>query len=118
MPEPKIRFRYHEPDIDTNRPLVDGQVKIEGFELEVLPWDAEDFDAWDAGAASLPPTLVNGTPDISIPAYPNRKFRLSYIFVNEAAGIEQPGDLEGKRVGLAAWNNPAGMWAKGALQNY
>ena len=31
MPEPKIRFRYHEPDIDTNRPLVDGQVKIEGF---------------------------------------------------------------------------------------
>ncbi len=118
MAEPKIRFRYHEPDIDTNRPLVDGQVKIDGFELEVLPWDAEDYDAWDAGATSLPPTVVSGDIDISIPAYPNRKFRLGYIFVNEAAGIEQPGDLEGKRVGLAAWSNPAGVWAKGALQNY
>jgi 4,5-dihydroxyphthalate decarboxylase len=94
-------------------------VKIEGFELEVLPLDTtERFDAWDAGATSLPPTVVNGNPDVSIPVYPNRKFRLSYIFVNEAAGIEQPGDLEGKRVGLAAWSNPAGMWAKGALQNY
>lgn len=118
MAEPKIRFRYHEPDIDTNRPLVDGQVKIDGFELEVLPWDAEDYDAWDAGATSLPPTVVSGDPDVSIPAYPNRKFRLGYIFVNEAAGIEQPGDLEGKRVGLAAWSNPAGVWAKGALQNF
>jgi len=118
MPEPKMRFRYHEPDIDTNRPLVEGRVKIEGFELEVLPWDAEDYDVWDAGAASLPPTVVNGTPDVSIPVYPNRKFRLSYIFVNESAGIEHPSDLEGKRVALAAWNNPAGMWAKGALQNY
>jgi 4,5-dihydroxyphthalate decarboxylase len=118
MAEPKIRFRYHEPDIDTNRPLVDGQVKIDGFELEVLPWDAEDYDAWDAGATSLPPTVVSGDIDISIPAYPNRKFRLGYIFVNEAAGIEQPGGLEGKRVGLAAWSNPAGVWAKGALQNY
>jgi 4,5-dihydroxyphthalate decarboxylase len=49
--------------------------------------------------------------------YPNRKFRLSVIFVNAAAGIARPRDLEGRRVALAAWSNPAGMWAKGALQN-
>ena len=34
-------------------------------------------------------------PFVSIPAYPNRKFRLQYIFVNNKAGIESPRDLEG-----------------------
>src|SRR2546423_14668790 len=108
MPDPRIRFHYHEPDIDTQRPIVDGSVKIEGFELEIVPDDATHFDAWDAGSSSLPGTLVDGEPDVSIPVYPNRKFRLSYIFVNNAAGIEHPRDLEGKRVALAAWRNPAG----------
>jgi 4,5-dihydroxyphthalate decarboxylase len=117
MPNPKIRFHYHEPDIDTQRPIVEGQVKIEGFDLEIVAPEAHDFDAWDAGSSGLPGTVVEGEPDVSIPAYPNRKFRLSYIFVNNAAGIEHPKDLEGKKVGLAAWRNPAGVWAKGALQN-
>ncbi len=118
MTQPALRFRYHEPDIDTNRPIVEGQVKIEGFDLQVLPNDAEDYDVWEAGSTSLPPTIEAGKPELSIPVWPNRKFRLSYIFVNQAAGIEEPIDLEGKKVGLAAWTNPAGVWAKGALQNY
>jgi len=117
MAEPTMRFRYHEPDIDNNRPIVEGQVKIEGFQLQVLPNDATDYDVWEAGSSSLPPTCVGREPDVSIPVWPNRKFRQSYIFVNSSAGIEQPTDLEGKRVALAAWSNPGGMWAKGALQN-
>jgi hypothetical protein len=89
MAQPKMRFSFHEPDIDTNRPLVEGQVKVEGFDLEVAPWLTEEpFDVWEAGATSLPPTVVEGMPNVSIPAYPNRKFRLSYIFVNETSGIE------------------------------
>jgi len=117
MADPVLRFRYHEPDIDTNRPIVEGQVKIEGFELQVLPNDAPEYDVWELGSSGLPGSAVGREPDVSIPVWPNRKFRQSYIFVNSAAGIEQPGDLEGKRVALAAWNNPGGVWAKGALQN-
>jgi 4,5-dihydroxyphthalate decarboxylase len=114
----KLRFSFHEPDIDTNRPIVEGQVKLDGFDLEILPYQTtEPYEAWDCGASNLPGTVASGTPDVSIPVYPNRKFRLSVIFVNEAARIEHPRDLEGKRVALAAWSNPAGMWAKGALQN-
>jgi 4,5-dihydroxyphthalate decarboxylase len=117
MAEPIMRFRYHEPDIDTNRPIVEGQVKIEGFQLAVLSNDAAEYDVWEAGSSSLPGTLVDGKPAVSIPVWANRKFRQSYIFVNSAAGIQEPGDLEGKRVALAAWSNPGGVWAKGALQN-
>src|SRR4051812_2858440 len=54
-------------------------------------------------------------PYVSIPAFPNRKFRLSYVFVNSAAGIMSPRDLEGKRVFVSS---TAGIWARGALLNH
>jgi 4,5-dihydroxyphthalate decarboxylase len=57
-------------------------------------------------------------PHISIPAFPNRKFRLAYIFVNAKAGIESPKHLEDRRVGIMQWDNTAGVWARGALQHY
>ena len=62
--------------------------------------------------------MPGASAHVSIPAFPNRKFRLSYIYVNSKAGIESPRDLEGKRVGIPQWDNTAGVWARGALQNY
>lgn len=117
MAQPKLRFRYREPEVDTNRPIVEGRVKVEGFELEFDDGTGA-FDAWDCGFGERVVTLAEGLPHISIPAFPNRKFRLAYIYVNCAAGIEHPRDLEGKRVAILAWNNTAGIWARGALQNY
>jgi 4,5-dihydroxyphthalate decarboxylase len=117
MANPKLRLGFREPEVDTNRPLVDGTVKVEGFDLEISDFDDPEFiDAWDASFGGLMQTKGRGDhPYISIPAYPNRKFRLSYIFVNSASGIESPKDLEGKRVFVSS---TAGVWARGALQNY
>ena len=110
-----LRFRFFEPSIDTNLPLTDGTVRIEGFDLECVSGEA---DAWDQGFGALMGLKVGGAPYVCIPAFPNRKFRLSYIQVNTAAGLRTPKDLEGRRVGIPQWNNTAGMWARGALQNY
>ena len=121
MANPKIRFRFREPTVDTNLPLTDGTVKIEGFDLEVIESsEAERFDAdaRDEGFGALVQRKVQEAPDVCIPAFPNRKFRLSYIYVNSASGIESPKDLEGRRVGISGWGNTAGVWARGALQNY
>lgn len=117
MREPKLRFRFREPTIDTNIPITDGTVKVEGFEIEIIS-GAGDADAWDAGFGELFRSKVAGAPYISIPAFPNRKFRLSYIFVNNAAGINSPRDLEGRRVGIFSWDPAACLWARGALQHY
>ena len=117
MPNPKLRFYFREPTIDTNIPITDGTVKIDGFDFEFV--NSEDqADAWDCGFAARVRAYAKGLPHISIPAFPNRKFRLSYIFVNSQAGIESPRDLEGKRVGILQWDNTAGVWARGALQHY
>ncbi|HVA23507.1 MAG TPA: hypothetical protein VMW62_03865 [Chloroflexota bacterium] len=115
MPNPKLRFRFFEPDVDTNLPLIDGAAKIQGFDLERASGEA---DAWEQGFGALMGLMVAGAPCICIPAFPNRKFRLSYIQVNSAAAIASAKDLEGKRVGIPQWNNTAGVWARGALQNY
>jgi 4,5-dihydroxyphthalate decarboxylase len=117
MPIPKLRLYFREPTVDTNMPITDGTVKVEGFEFEIVKRE-DDADAWDCGFAARVRAHARGLAHVSIPAFPNRKFRLSYIYVNARAGIESPRDLEGKRVGIPQWDNTAGVWARGALQHY
>ena len=117
MTTPKLKFYFREPTIDTNLPITDGTVKIDGFEWEFVPDEAQ-ADAWDCGFAARVRSFAKREKHISIPAFPNRKFRLAYIFVNSKAGIERPRDLEGKRVGIMQWDNTAGVWARGALQHH
>jgi 4,5-dihydroxyphthalate decarboxylase len=112
-----IRLHLREPTIDTNRPIADGTVPIKGFEMRLVG-RPEDADAWDCGFAARMASVGENPPCVSIPAFPNRKFRQSYVYVNERAGIEAPRDLERKRVGIYAWANTAGIWARGALQDY
>jgi 4,5-dihydroxyphthalate decarboxylase len=114
---PKLKFYFREPTIDTNMPITDGTVKIEGFDWEFVR-EEDEADAWDCGFAARVRAYAQGLPHISIPAFPNRKFRLAYVFVNSKAGIETPKRLEGKRVGIMQWDNTAGVWARGALQHY
>jgi 4,5-dihydroxyphthalate decarboxylase len=116
MANPKLRFKFREPTVDTNLSITDGTVPIEGFDLEVIT--SGEPDARDEGFGALVQRKVAGAPDICIPAFPNRKFRLSYVYVNTNAGIEAPKDLEGKSVGILGWGNTAGVWARGALQEY
>jgi 4,5-dihydroxyphthalate decarboxylase len=116
MTTPKLRFYFREPTIDTNVPITDGTVKIEGFDFEFVRSE-DEADAWDCGFAARVRAYAAGLPHTSIPAFPNRKFRQSYIFVNSQAGIESPRELEGRRVGILQWDNTAGVWARGALQH-
>ena len=85
MPNSKLRFYFREPTVDTNMPITDGTVKVEGFELEIVKRE-DDADAWDCGFAARVRAHARGLAHVSIPAFPNRKFRLSYIYVNSKAG--------------------------------
>ncbi len=116
MANPKLRFYFREPTIDTNIPITDGTVKLEGLDFDFVGSE-DEADAWDCGFAARVRAYAKGLPHISIPAFPNRKFRLAYIFINAKAGIESPRQLEGKRVGILQWDNTAGVWARGALQH-
>src|SRR5947207_8403999 len=120
--------RVGRADRDLSTAIVDGTVQVAGFDLDIAHStnDGEihsmlrdgKIDACEYSFGGYMGDRSRGVPYIAIPAFPNRKFRLSYIFVNSAAGIDSPKDLEGKRVGILLWSNTAGIWARGALQHH
>jgi 4,5-dihydroxyphthalate decarboxylase len=126
MADQKLRIGLAQHDI--NMPILDGTVKAEGFELEITSGTDDgaihallrdgSVDVCEYGFATLVQDKANGVPFVAIPAFPNRKFRLSYIYVNAKAGINSARDLEGKRVGVPGWSNSCNVWARGALQHY
>ncbi len=113
---------------DINRGLIDREVQPQGIDLTVITASSPErhwrmgrhleFDACEFSMSSYlmfhdrPPS-----PFVAIPAFPHRRFRHSFIFVNTGAGIQGPKDLEGRTVGLRSWQTTAGLWVRGILQD-
>ena len=54
-------------------------------------------------------------PFVALPVFPSRFFRHSSIYVNAAAGIREPADLIGKRIGTPEYQMTAPVWIRGIL---
>jgi len=57
-------------------------------------------------------------PFIAIPVFPSRFFRHSCIYVNADAGIREPKDLIGKRIGTPEYQMTAPVWIRGILAEH
>lgn len=115
-------------DYDRTRPLQDGRVEVEGVDLTYLPLRVEetfwrmlryqDFDAAEMSMGSFLMSRDKGFPRfVAIPVFPSRAFRHSCIYINTEAGIRQPKDLVGKRVGVPEYQITMAVWARGILQH-
>lgn len=112
---------------DRTQALIDGTVNPEGLELNwlVLPYQElwvrmlnyYEFEASELSLSSYIIARTQGKPLIAIPVFPARAFRHSYIFVNSKSGIRTPGDLMGKKVGLAEFQQTATVWVRGVLEH-
>lgn len=109
------------------RPLCDGRVKMEDFELDAVPFENDGqgheeflsgkFDSGEFSLANYCALKSRGGPYMAIPVFPNRKFRHSYIFVPENSPLREPGQLKGKKVGIPGWLNTCGLWARGIMSD-
>ena len=109
------------------RPLCDGRIGMENFELKAVSFAEdgqghEEFLAgkYDAGEFSLANYLALKSHEdtmMAIPVFPNRKFRHSYIFVRDDSPLEEPAQLKGKRVAISGWLNTCALWVRGILSD-
>ena len=110
-----------------------GLVKPEGITLEYetrIPVhsifvDMAEHEAFDVSEMSLAlyitkrsRALAGGEPFpfVALPVFPSRVFRHGNFFINRKRGIETPGDLEGKRIGIQEYRQTAGVWMRGILR--
>lgn len=117
---------------DRTRALCDGRVPVEGVDLRYIALEPEEtffrmarhreFDVSELSLSTYLVTLAGGGPDVgpfvAIPVFPSRMFRHSSVYVNVAAGIRRPSDLEGRRVGVAEYQLTANVWVRGMLEEY
>ena len=115
-------------DYDLLRPLVDGTVEPPGMELNVLTMASperhgrmlrhEEFDICELSLVAYLLSWERKRAFTAIPVFPHRRFRHGYMVKRTSCGIEQPSDLNGKRVGLDTLQNSAGLWMRGILQDH
>jgi 4,5-dihydroxyphthalate decarboxylase len=121
-----LRLTLASGHYDRTEALRDGRVRPEGIELtylmlsvEEIFWRMARYREFDASEFSLGGYLVRrgrGADDlIAIPVFPSRFFRHSCVFVHADAGIAEPGDLRGKRVGVPEYEMTAAVWVRGFL---
>jgi 4,5-dihydroxyphthalate decarboxylase len=78
----------------------------------------QEFDVAEMSLSSYTVSLFKpDKPFIAIPVFPSRFFRHSCIYVNASAGIREPKDLIGKKVGNPEYQMTAPVWIRGILQD-
>ena len=115
-------------DYDRTRPLVDGRVRPEGINpnisvlrpREIFPRMLQDRE-FHAAEMSLASYVIlkarDKCPFVAIPVMLSKIFRHDCIYVRPDAGISEPADLRGKRVGLPQYSSTAGVFIKGLVQH-
>jgi len=125
----KLRMTLGCWNYDRTRALMDGSVQPDGIDLNYLNMPVEEtffrmlrhreFDCAEMSLSSYSVSL--GKPErpfVAIPVYPSRFFRHSCIYVNAQAGIKEPKDLIGKRVGNPEYQMTAPVWIRGILSDH
>jgi 4,5-dihydroxyphthalate decarboxylase len=113
---------------DRIRPIMDGQVRIEGCNTIVLPMKPDEcfyrafsnaeFEVSELSASSYVAAVERGGfPYVAVPVFPSRMFRHSSIYVRSDSGIKQPSDLRGRLVGIPEYQMTVGLWARGLLSD-
>ncbi|MEU9343834.1 ABC transporter substrate-binding protein [Streptomyces sp. NPDC048278] len=117
-------------DYDRTRALHEGSVRPEGVSLTCLRLPVEEiffrmarFAEFDAAELSLSSYLLTLDAEargrfVAIPVFPSRSFRHNGIYLHAGSGIDKPGDLVGRTVGVAEYQLTAAVWIRGILAEH
>jgi 4,5-dihydroxyphthalate decarboxylase len=125
----RLRLSFGCWDYDRTRALMDGRVQPDGIDLVYLNMPVEEtffrmlrnreFDLAEMSLSSYSVSVSRAErPFVAIPVFPSRFFRHSCIYVNANAGIREPRDLIGRKVGVPEYQMTAPVWIRGILSDH
>jgi 4,5-dihydroxyphthalate decarboxylase len=123
-----LRLSIAVGDYDRTRPLIDGDVRIDGVNATYLRLSPEEiffrafrnaeFDVCELSMSSFAVGLARGeNAYVGIPIFPSRAFRHTSIYVRADRNIEVPADLKGRRVGVPEYQLTACVWVRALLED-
>ena len=123
----KLRLTVACGDYEIVRALKEGTVEADGIELVMLTgmgprerhWRMArkaEFDVCEANVGAYFMERDRGAALTAIPVFLHRRFRHGFLFVNAAAGIREPKDLIGKKVGGTNFQPASNIWMRGILE--
>ena len=115
-------------DYDRTRAIRDGRVTVDGCDVTYLTLRPEElffravryaeFDVCELSFSTyLMQTQRGDSAYIAIPVFLSRLFRHSGFYVRTDRGINGPGDLKGKTVGVPEYQVTAAVWQRGLLKD-
>lgn len=125
----KLKLTFACGPYDRMEALQYNRIEVEGIDLNFLEIQAprEIFDrmvgsqAFDLSELSLAEhvgmTAKGDSPFVALPVFPSKAFRHGFICINKNAGIREPKDLAGKRIGVPLYTITAAIWIRGDLEN-
>jgi len=124
----KLRLSVAMGNYDRTRPLVDGDVQIDGTDPVYMMLSPEEmffrafrdvaFDISELSMSSFAVKTADGTnPYVGVPVFPSRMFRHTSIYIRTDRGIDSPADLKGRRIGTPEYQLTANVWARAILQD-
>jgi 4,5-dihydroxyphthalate decarboxylase len=125
----KLRLSFACGPYDRMEALQYERLQVEGIDLDFIEIQApreifdrmvgtREFDVSELSLAEHVAMTARGTsPFVAIPVFPSKAFRHSFICINRDAGIREPKDLAGKRIGVPLYSMTAAIWNRGDLQN-
>lgn len=113
---------------DTTAALFDGTAILPGHAIEMRSGSVvpevfarmirdREFDIAELGLGFVLRVLEEEPGAfVALPAFPNRVFRHSCVYVHTGSGIETPADVVGRTIGeFGMYSQDSGVWAKGIL---
>jgi 4,5-dihydroxyphthalate decarboxylase len=122
----KLKLSVAMGNYDRTRPLVDGDVQIDGTDPIYMLLSPEEmffrafrdvaFDISELSLSSFAVKTAAGTnPYVGVPVFPSRAFRHTSIYIRTDRGITSPADLKGRRIGTPEYQLTAAVWARSLL---
>jgi 4,5-dihydroxyphthalate decarboxylase len=123
----KLNLSIAVGDYDRTRPLVDGQIRIDGVAPVYMTLSPEEiffrafrhaeFHISELSLSSFVVRTARGDCDyVGIPAFVSRAFRHTSIYIRTDRDIRSAADLAGRKVGVPEYQVTAAVWARAILQ--